>query len=61
MYIVRRASNLYFLRYATGVRGELDEHGNYFKAYEPFKLRAINRAFENVFKEEKTNDECTSI
>lgn len=52
---------LVFLRYATGARGEVDEHGNYFKAYEPFKLRAINRAFENVFKEEKTNDECTSI
>ena len=31
------------------------------KAYEPFKLRAINRAFEDAFKEEKTNDECTSI
>lgn len=38
-----------YLAWATGVEGELDEHGHYFHATEPFGLRIINREFEDDF------------
>lgn len=42
-----------YLAWATGVEGELDEHGYYFHATEPFGLRIINREFENDFYDVK--------
>ncbi|HEM6182069.1 TPA: hypothetical protein VCA04_001380 [Streptococcus suis] len=38
-----------FLSWATGVEGELDNHGCYFHAYEPFNIRKINQEFQGAF------------
>ena len=38
-----------FMRWATGTKGEVDEHGLYFLAYEPFqadrKVKEVNAVF----------------
>lgn len=39
-----------FLEYAGRFKAELDKHGNFFHAYEPFKLDNINDDFRGVFK-----------
>ncbi|EGL47546.1 hypothetical protein HMPREF9964_2144 [Streptococcus dysgalactiae subsp. equisimilis SK1249] len=39
------------MSWATGIEGELDEHGYYFHAYEPFNIRKINQEFKNVFED----------
>lgn len=39
-----------FLAYAGSQKGDLDEHGNYFHAYEPFNLKSINSEFREVFR-----------
>ncbi|HEM3698060.1 TPA: hypothetical protein U1C85_001124 [Streptococcus suis] len=38
-----------FLSWATGVEGELDNHGCYFHAFEPFNIRKINQEFQDAF------------
>lgn len=38
-----------FKRYATGVEGELDEHGCYFKGIEPYALGNFNKQFKTVW------------
>ncbi|QBX25450.1 hypothetical protein Javan258_0043 [Streptococcus phage Javan258] len=39
------------MSWATGFEGELDEHGYYFHAYEPFNIRKINKEFQDVFED----------
>lgn len=41
-----------YLSWATGIEGELDSKGNYFKACDPLNLRQINREFQDVFVED---------
>lgn len=41
-----------FLSWATGVEGELDNHGYYFHAFEPFNIRKINQEFQHIFEDE---------
>lgn len=43
---------LVFLSWATGIEGELDKHGYYFHAFEPFNIRKINQEFQDVFEDE---------
>lgn len=38
-----------FKCWATGVEGELDSHGCYYKANVPFGIQGINREFEDIF------------
>ena len=40
-----------FLSWATGIEGEIDEHGYYFHAVEPFNIRKINQEFQDVFED----------
>lgn len=41
-----------FLSWATGIEGQLDSRGYYFKAYEPFNIRKINQEFQDAFVED---------
>ncbi|MGT2969089.1 hypothetical protein [Streptococcus azizii] len=41
-----------FLRWATGIEGELDKYGCYFHAYVPFNIQKINQEFQGVFEDE---------
>lgn len=45
-------NELIFLRYATGVRGELDEHGYYYHATEPYNIEEINKEYAEMFEEQ---------
>lgn len=40
-----------FLSWATGIEGEIDEHGYYFHAVEPFNIRKINQEFQDAFED----------
>lgn len=42
-----------FLSWATGIEGQLDEHGYYFHALEPFNIRRINQEFQKSFEQEE--------
>ncbi|RMI79763.1 hypothetical protein ABNB56_07130 [Streptococcus iniae] len=39
-----------FLGYAGKYKGELDKHGNYFHAYEPYNFKKINDDFRGIFR-----------
>nr|WP_241502111.1 hypothetical protein [Streptococcus oralis] len=39
------------MSWATGIEGEIDEHGYYFHAYEPFNIRKINQEFQDAFED----------
>lgn len=41
-----------FLKWATGIEGEVDDRGFYFKATEPFNINKINREFRDAFVED---------
>lgn len=41
-----------FLSWATGIEGQLDSRGYYFRAYEPFNIRKINQEFQDTFVED---------
>lgn len=43
---------LLFLEYSTGVKGELDNRGFYFYAYEPFRYSDVNKDINSMFVEE---------
>nr|WP_295589767.1 hypothetical protein [uncultured Streptococcus sp.] len=43
-----------FLSWATGVKGELDENGFYFKADSPMKFKEQTDEFEDMFAVEKS-------
>lgn len=43
-----------FLSWATGVKGELDENGFYFKADSPMKIKEQTDEFEDMFAVEKS-------
>lgn len=48
---------LLFLRYATGERGELDKHGFYFHAFEPYGIEEINEELLEAFNEHQTTND----